>query len=238
MIADTNRRALRAALPWLFVGFLLLAFSIGLWLVDLAPADHWIAGLGLGRANAACGFLGSACFLVGMLHLSRALIGSRPSLALLAALVLWMAEFALRVYSSTSTPVDAAAGASGAVVGPRVELGARLILAAAAMIALCSGMIWIWGGSSPRAPRAIWRSTRWLFTAQLLAYLSLYFAALVHTRGVHDVFDEVRAGVPLGLGWSLVWVVFAGPFAALFVALKQTVTHSARRQSVADILTS
>ncbi len=237
MIADTNRRALRAALPWLFVGFLLLTFSIALWLVDQAPSEHWVAALPLGGANAACGMLGSAAFLVGMLLLARALIRSRPSLALITALVLWIGEFALRVVSSVSSSVDAA-GISVEREVPRAELGARLVLAAGAMIALCSGMIWIWGSGSPRAPRPIWRGARRLFIAQLCAYSSLYVAALVHGRGLYEVFEDVRSRVPLGLGWPLVWLVFALPFAALFLALKQTVAHAARRQSVAEILTS
>lgn len=237
MIADTNRRALRTALPWLFVGFLLLTFSIGLWLVDLVPADHWLAILRLGRAGSACGFLGSACFLVGLLLLSRAWIGARPSLALLSALALWMTEFALRVYSAASSPVDAA-DSTDVPSAPEAAVGLRLIVASGAMIALCSGMIWIWGHHSPRAPRAIWRSTRWFFSAQLLSILSLYVASFVHSRSVHVVFEELRASVPLGLGWPVVWLVFAGPFVCFFVALKETVAHTARRQSVADILTS
>jgi hypothetical protein len=237
MIADTNRRALRAALPWLFVGFLLLTFSIALWLVDQAPAEHWLAALPIGRANVVCGFLGSAAFLVGMVQLARALIRSRPSLALLAAVLLWAIEFALRIHSAVTTSVDAA-GAPVDAPEPSGELGARLVLAAGAMIALCSGMIWIWGSGSPRAPRAIWRSARRLFIAQLCAYSSLYVAASVHARGFYEVFEDVRSRVPLGLGWPLVWLVFALPFAALFLALKQTVAHAARRQSVAEILTS
>jgi hypothetical protein len=237
MIADTNRRALRAALPWLFVGFLLLTFSIALWLLDQVPEDHWLAALPIGRANVVCGLLGSAAFLVGMIQLARALIRSRPSLALLAAVALWAVELVLRIHSAVSSPVDAA-GAPIESTEPRGELGARLLLAAGAMIALCSGMIWIWGSGSPRAPRAIWRGARRLFLAQLCAYSSLYVAALVHDRGLYEVFEDVRARVPLGLGWPLTWLVFALPFAALFLALKQTVAHAARRQSVAEILTS
>lgn len=237
MIADTNRRALRAALPWLFVGFLLLTASIGLWLIDQVSDDLWLASLPIRRAHVVCGFLGSAAFLVGMIQLARALIRARPSLALLAAVALWLGEFGLRVHSVVSVPVDAAGGPVESAA-PRGELGARLLLAAGAMVALCSGMIWIWGSGSPRAPRAIWRGARRLFLAQLCAYSSLYVAAFFHDRGLFEVFEDVRARVPLGLGWPLTWLVFALPFAALFLALKQTVAHAARRQSVAEILTS
>ncbi len=233
MTADTNRRALRAALPWLFVGFLLLTFQVALWLIDRASPGRFLVG----RASVVCGFLGSAAFLVGILQLARALIRARPSLALFAAVLLWLGELALRVYSSASGAVDAA-GAPAERAAPRAELGARLVLVASAMIALCSGMIWIFGSGSPSAPRSIWRGTRRLFVAQLCAYSSLCVAALVHDRGLYEVFEDIRARVPLGLGWPLVWLVFALPFAALFLALKQTVAHAARRQSVAEILTS
>lgn len=233
MIADTNRRALRAALPWLFVGFLLLTASVGLWVLDHAQ----LGALAIGRANVVCGLLGSAAFLVGMIQLARAMIRARPSLALIAAVALWAVELALRFHSAVWPSVDAAA-APPERVEPRAELGAELVLAAAAMIALCSGMLWIFGSGSPRAPRPIWRGTRQLFMAQMCAYSSLALAAWWHGRGLYEVFEDVRARIPLGLGWPLVWLVFAFPFAALFLALKQTVAHAARRQSVAEILTS
>lgn len=236
MIADTNRRALRSSLPWLFVGYLLLAFSIGLWLLEYAsPANLLVE---LDRGAAICGIAGSACIGIGIGHLARAMVSAQPSPALWLALALWIGELVLRVRAFGAPAVAAAEGSGAALPLPPVDplAGVRLLLASATMIALATGMIWIFGSRMPRAPRDIWRNARRAFAAQVCGYLSLYVAAWWHARSARDVFEEVVASVPLG--WAIAWILFAGPYAVLFLALKATVRHANRRQSVADILSS
>lgn len=239
MIADTNRRALRSALPWLFVGYLLLAFSIGFWLLEYVTPASFVADVD--RGAAVCGIAGSACIGVGLVQLARALVSAQPSPALLLAFVFWTIELALRIraFGTTAQSAPSGAGADGAALAlPPVDplAGVRLLLACATMIALATGMIWIFGSRMPRAPRDIWRNTRRAFAAQICGYLSLYVAAWWHARSARVVFEEVAASIPLG--WAIAWVLFAGPYALLFLALKATVRHANRRQSAAEILSS
>ena len=90
---DSNRRALRASLPLLLGGFLLLAVAAALVAVPSADALRpLVERLHLDLAATVVGALGSGLMLVGAAQIARAKIAGCYSLWLLAFFALWLGE--------------------------------------------------------------------------------------------------------------------------------------------------
>lgn len=214
MVHDSNRRALRNSLPLLLGGFLLLALAAALISVPAADVLRPLtARLHLATIATVCGALGSGLMLVGAAQLAQARIAGRYSFSLLAFFALWLGEFVTRAWM-LATP------------GEHYDLLLlRLILAGSAMIALASGMIWIWDRNEPPARLATWRRTRGLFLLQLV---------------ITPLLALLDGGPGSGAAnWTAVlWLLFAVPYAHLFVSLRRSVAWVSRRESVAELLTS
>jgi hypothetical protein len=215
MRPDTNRRALRGGMPWALVGFVLLAASIALWLL---AANGGLAALRPGAVAGLAGIAGSALFAVGLATFARGRVAARTSLWLWAALALWVGELALRVRAFAADPQAV----------PRAALGGvRLLLVAGAMVAFANGVLWLWRDRAPRNVRATWAATRVFFLLQLGA---LALAAAIPGPTWHG-------GAPADrIVLALVWLVFAAPWAVLYVALRRTMRALARQQTAADVL--
>lgn len=210
---DSNHRALRASLPLLLIGFVLLASATALYAVPAADALRpLVERLRLELFATIAGALGSGLMLVGAAQIARAKIAGRYSLSLLAFFTLWLGEFTLRAWSLTS-PAE-----------HFDLLVLRLALAAGAMIALSSGMLWIWDHNAPAEQRATWRRTRGLFVLQLLALpaLALYGSS-------------PGPGAPSAPAAAL-WLAFSLPYLHLFLSLRRSVRGVSSRESVADFL--
>jgi hypothetical protein len=88
-------------------------------------------------------------------------------------------------------------------------------------------------GSQASRLGGLWALVATLFIGQLVAYAILVGAALGSERG--NVADDVLRVVPLGLGEPLAWIVFALPFAALYVALLRTERAASATATVVDV---
>ena len=219
MIHDSNRKALRRGLPWIFVGYLVLGGSIGLWTIEPVRTDGVIA-----TSARVSGALGSGLFLIGLVHFARARIALRLSPWFVLAFVLWLAKFSLRMFGFS-------AGSDGA---PAI----RLLLAAGAALCLTFGMLWVWDGREPEGQRETWIRTRALFLVQLAAIGSLFVTARIHELRPHEAYRATLEMIPLGLGAPLCWLLFIGPYAHLALSLRRTIQDAGRRHKTTELLTS
>jgi hypothetical protein len=211
MAFDSNRRALRTSLPLILGGFGLLVLAAALFAIPSADLLQPLSErLRLRLVASVTGALGSGLMLVGAAQIARAKIAGCYSLSLLAFFGLWLGEFTLRIWTLAGP-------------GERFDLLLlRLILAACAMVALSTGMRWIWG-DTPRGLLATWRRTRGLFLLQLAVMPAL---ALYGT------------GAGPATPNAALWLAFAVPYLHLFVSLRRSVRGVSSRESVADFLTS
>jgi hypothetical protein len=221
---DSNRKALRGALPGLVSGFALLGISVGVPALLSAP---FLAGLARTlRVEAICrgmGVIGAALLLVAAVKLSRARISGRYGYALLLFLALWAAELAFRLASFLELADTSRLAA------------ARLVIAAAAMVALSTGMLWIWDRSSPRWHSRSWILTRRLFMVQLAALVLAVASGRIWAREPGRGLEAILADHMLFL--AAAWLIFAAPYAHLFLSLRRSIRLLSRPRTVADILT-
>lgn len=219
---DSNRRALRASLPLLLGGFALLAIATALVAVPAADLLRpLVERLQFETLSAVLGALGSGLMLVGAAQLARAKIAGRYSLALLAFFALWLGEFLVRAWMMAS-------------VEARFDLLLlRLLLAACSMVALSTGMTWIWDRNAPRNLLVSWRRTRGLFLFQLVVAPALALSGVVTAGGAGgDGTHELNT-----MGAAL-WLAFIIPYAHLLASLRRSVIGVSQRESVAEFLTS
>ncbi|MCC7014178.1 MAG: hypothetical protein IT454_16590 [Planctomycetes bacterium] len=223
MALETHRRALRTGLPWLVVALILLAPSIVLpACVEPFVSESRLAPL-LARATQVLGTCGSAVMLFALLQFARARIEGHTSLHLLAAFGAWILELALRLYSLSSEP-----SASDVV------LVLRVTAVALAMCALSGGMLALLRRSQGFAELGPWHLSRALFATFLVGLTAAFGAA----RWSSDELDLWAWIASWPAGSSLAWIAFAAPWVALVHAVRRSVRWVARRQSVAEILTS
>jgi len=221
---DSNRMALRGALPGLVAGFAFLGISVGVPALLSAPS---LAGLAQTlRVEGFCraaGVIGSTALLVAAVQLARARIGGRYGYAMIAFLALWAGELAFRL-------------ASFLELADTSRLAAlRLLIAAAAMVALSTGMLWIWDRSGPRAHRRSWTLTRRLFLAQLAALILAVASGRIWAREPGRGLEVIIADHVLL--FAVAWLVFAVPYAHLFLSLRRSIRLVSRPRTVSDILT-
>lgn len=217
MIHDSNLQALRSGLPWIFLGFIGLALSLGLWLIS--PGSE--QGAFLTTSNT-LGAAGSGLFLLGLLQLARGRVARCFSGALLFAFAAWVAEFSLRMTELVSEDFDGA--------------GLRWLSAALACTALGRGVIWLWDRNVPDSQRETWRRTSQLFAIQICAALSLCIASATHDMSTLAVYRRVTDAIPFGIGVGLVWLIFAGPYVHLYVSVRRTARCVNSRTSVTEML--
>jgi hypothetical protein len=218
MALDTHRKALRGGLPWIVVALCLLAASAAL-AAGLQPflASEWVATTGT-----ALGALGSGAMLLGLLQLARARSGGRSSAALLAAFPLWLVEFATRLGSLALSDSPGS-----------TSLAVRLLAASLAMLCLSRGMLWLFARQNARAQIPPWRLSQALFGGfALLLAAALGLARLrAPDGGLWPWIESLPAGTVLA------WLAFVAPWLALVHAVRRSVRHVARRQTVAEVLT-
>ena len=220
MSTATNRRALRAGIPWLTAGFVVLLASVGLRVLEAVPGLGWAASPTAAGAARAAGALGSGLVLVGAALLARARVFGHHVGALLAFFGLWLGELVLRLWTL----------ASGA--DPAGVVAARVVLAGAAMAALATGMLGVWERAEPpRRVRDSWLVTRRLFGVQLAACAAVPLAVWLAGESL-----EGQVGRP-GLVAIAAWLAFAAPYAHLILSLQRSTRWVLRPESVAEILT-
>jgi succinate dehydrogenase hydrophobic anchor subunit len=200
---ESSRRALRGATLPLLGGFLLMIVSIGL----------WVASTGIeavGTLSNVLGALGSGVLLMGALRLARVSIAGRPSFWLIGFFLFWLGELVLRLW------------ALAGVEDPLRLRAIRILIGAAAMICLSSGVRKIWTDG------VTWSATRWLFALQITAVAGLTVS------GVPKPSDSL-------LGQTIqaaIWLAFAVPYAHVILSIRRTVRWLSGSDTVAEILTS
>ena len=217
MIHDSNLQALRAGLPWIFLGFLGLAMSMGVWL--LAPGSERGA---IVTTSHTMGAVGSGLFLLGLLQFARARVARRFSGYLVFAFVAWLVEFTLRLNELVREGFDVSA--------------LRWLAAASSCAALSRGAIWLWDRNVPKFQRETWRTTGRLFAVQICASVSLWIASVANDLSALEVYWHIIDAIPLGFGEALVWLIFAGPYVHLFVSIRRTARCVDSRVSVTEML--
>ncbi len=215
MIHDSNLLALRSGLPWIFLGLLSLATSMGLWLV----APEGARGI-LVTTSDATGAVGSGMFLMGLLLLARGRIARRLSPFLVFAFAAWVSEFVLRMSRLVGGEFDSAA--------------LRWLCAAFACAALSRGMIWIWDRNIPEGQVETWTRTGQVFAVQVCAGLSLLIASSANDLTTLAVYRRIIDAVPLSS--ALVWLLIVAPYAHLLVSIRRTAKCVDSRVKVTEVL--
>jgi hypothetical protein len=178
------------------------------------------------------GLAGALAVAFGLWVLTR----SRHRSAFVAlALVAWLVELGLRGARTLAPAVRAATGDAAPEHARVLEVSTalRLVAAALAMWAFARGVRAMLKGSQVGRVGGLWALVAALFVGQLVAYAILVGAALGSDRGGAP--GSLLGAVPLGLGEPLAWIVFALPFAALYVALLRTERAASATATVTDV---
>lgn len=219
MALETHRRAVRAGLPWLVAGLGLLGLWVA-WPALLEPLGsalpEWI-----GKALSGCGAAGSACMQLALLLLARARVDGRTSPQLVAAVGLWLAELALRLWSASADEPPAPAFALG-----------QVLASSGAMVFLSGGMAALMRRQRAAREAGPWELARAAFALFLLGLGA--FAAWARWNGG----EPAAALADLPGGVSAAWLAFLVPWALLVRAVRGSLRVAARAQSVSEILTS
>ena len=101
---------------------------------------------------------------------------------------------------------------------------------ALAMVALSTGMLWVWDRDPPREQLVTWRRTRLLFLLQVVVGPALALMSLAS--------GGEAAAPTLNTMSAALWLAFATPYVHLLISLRSSVRWVARRESVAEFLTS
>lgn len=220
MLSDSNRRALRASLPWLSAGLALLVAAIGIpALTSIEPIASWTGSPTLQGYARPVAALGAILFEFGLALLARGRIAGRLSLWAITAVILWAGELGLQLLDLSGRP----------------SLGAaRLFFAAGAAFSLSAAVPWMLDRTQSRGRLEVWSLTRRLFALQLALCALVPVVAVLQGRPWTADPRSVLAEMTLVL--ALAWVVFAGPWIAMWIALRRTSRWSDRPQTLEDVL--
>jgi hypothetical protein len=220
MLADTNRRALGASLPWLSLGLAAMLAAFGARaLFALSYFSKWIDRAAVANSARIGELVGAAIFLIGLLILARGRIAGRLSFWALSAAILWVGQMGLELIA----------------FGGRSDLDAmRLFFAAGTGIGLSSAVPWMLDRSQSRDRLAIWRSARAVFALQLALLFVVPLVALLRKRAWNENAASLFVDEPMLL--AIAWLAFAGPWTVAFIALRRTARWSQRRETLGDLL--
>jgi peptidoglycan biosynthesis protein MviN/MurJ (putative lipid II flippase) len=151
--------------------------------------------------------------------LARGRIAGRLSLWAITAAILWAGELGLQLLDLSGRP----------------SLGAaRLFFAAGAAFCLSAAVPWMLDRTQSRGRLEVWSLTRRLFALQLALCALVPVVAVLQGRPWTADPRSVLAEMTVIL--ALAWVVFAGPWIAMWIALRRTSRWSDRPQTLEDVL--
>ena len=216
-VHDSNRIALRAGLPWVFLGLLGSGLALALWAWDPDRETGPLAAL-----RDTLGAVASGTCLFGFFLLARGRIARRFNGWLVLAFFAWLVEFCGRL--------------TGLLVAEFDAVALRWLCAAAAGLALGPGVLGLWDRNVPPGQVELWTRATRFFAVQTCAAVSLWIAAWAHDASSIEVYRRFLAWMPLGSGHAVSWVLFVGPFAYLLVAIRRSARWVDARASITEVL--
>lgn len=217
MIHDSNLLALRAGLPWVFLGLLGLGVSLGLWVFE---PEREVGTLVAVRDT--MGAVASGTCLMGLFLLARGRIARRFGGWLVLAFLAWLVEFTFRL--------------SGLLLPQFDGVAVRWLAAATAGASLGPGILWLWDRRVPAGQRKLWVRSSRFFALQLCAALSLWIASRTHDMTTLAVYRRFLDATPAGLGHALSWALFVGPYAYLILAIRRSARSVDARANITEVL--